>query len=72
MKKLNSNQLSTISKVLATLAFINILLQVVLEWKNSTEHPKMKWLFFIFLFISFRVSQKAKTKKKEEESTKVL
>jgi hypothetical protein len=69
MKKLNSNQLGTISKVLAILAFITILLQVGLEWKNSIEHPKMTWLFFIFLFISFLVLQKAKSKKKEEEST---
>jgi len=69
MKKLNSNQLGTLSKVLAILAFITILLQVVLEWKKSIEHPKMQWLFFIFLFISFLLSLKAKSKKQEEESS---
>jgi hypothetical protein len=70
MKKLNSNQLKVISIVFAVLALITILLEIGLEWKNWIEHPKMKWSFLIFLFISIIVSNMAKRKKKEEESSK--
>jgi hypothetical protein len=45
-------------------------LQVGLDWKNWIEHPSMPWLPLLFMFISVIVSQKAKSKKKEEESSK--
>lgn len=70
MKKLNSNQLNAISKVFAALTLITIALQVGLDWKNWIEHPKMLWLPLLFMFISLIVSQKAKSKKKDVESSK--
>jgi hypothetical protein len=69
MKKLNSNQLTVITKVFAALTLITMALQVGLDWKNWIEHPSMTWLPLLFMFISVIVSQKAKTKKKEEESS---
>jgi|688.fasta_scaffold2656925_1 preprotein translocase subunit SecG len=70
MKKLNSNQLDVITKVFAALTLITILIQVGLDWKNWIAHPKMLWLPIIFMFISVILSQKTKSKKKEEESSK--
>jgi Na+/glutamate symporter len=70
MKKLNSNQLTVITKVFAALTLITMALLVGLDWKNWIEHPKMPWLPLLFMFISVIVSQKAKSKKKEEESSK--
>jgi hypothetical protein len=70
MKKLNSNELTVITKVFAALTLITMALQVGLDWKNWIEHPKMPWLPLLFMFISVIVSQKAKSKKKEEESSK--
>ena len=70
MKKLNSNQLNVITKVFAALTLITILLQVGLDWNNWIEHPKMPWLPLVFMFISVIVLQMAKSKKKEEESSK--
>jgi hypothetical protein len=69
MKKLNSNQLTVITNVFAALTLITMALQVGLDWKNWIEHPKMPWLPLLFMFISVIVSQKAKSKKKEEESS---
>ena len=69
MKKLNSNQLTVITKVFAALTLITMALQVGLDWKNWIEHLSMPWLPLLFMFISVIVSQKAKTKKKEEESS---
>ena len=70
MKKLNSNELTVITKVFAALTLITMALQVGLDWKNWIEHPKMPWLPLLFMFISVIVSQKAKSKKKKEESSK--
>ena len=70
MKKLNFNQLTVITKVFAALTLITMALQVGLDWKNWIEHPSMPWLPLLFMFISVIVSQKAKSKKKEEESSK--
>jgi Na+/glutamate symporter len=69
MKKLNSNQLTIITKVFAALTLITIALQVGLDWENWIEHPKMLWLPLLFMFISVIVSQKAKSKKIEEDSS---
>ncbi len=68
MKKLNSNQLNVITKVFAALTLITMALQVGLDWKNWIEHPYMLWLPLLFMFISVIVSQKAKSKKEEEDS----
>jgi hypothetical protein len=70
MKKLNSNELNIITKVFAALTLITITLQVGLDWKNWIEHPSMPWLPILFMFISVILLQKAKSKKKEEESSK--
>ena len=70
MKKLNSNQLNAISKVFAALTLIAMALQVGLDWNNWIEHPKMPWLPLLFMFISVILLQKAKSKKKAEESSK--
>ena len=70
MKKLNSNQLNIITIIFAALTLITMLLQVGLDWKNWIEHPSMPWLPILFMFISVILLQKAKSKKKEEESSK--
>jgi hypothetical protein len=70
MKKLNSNQLNVITKVFAALTLTTMALQVGLDWNNWIEHPSMPWLPLVFMFISVIVLQTAKSKKKEEESSK--
>ena len=70
MKKLNSNQLNVITKAFAALTLITMALQVGLDWKNWIEHPKMPWLPLLFMFISVIILQKAKSKKRQEESSK--
>ena len=67
MKKLNSNQLTVITKVFAALTLITMALQVGLDWKNWIEHPSMPWLPLLFMFISIILLQKAKSKKIEED-----
>jgi len=67
MKKLNSKQLNIITRVFAALTLITIAIQVALDWKNWIAHPYMLWLPLIFMFISIILSQKAKSKKQEEE-----
>ena len=67
MKKLNSNQLTVITKVFAALTLITMALQIGLDWKNWIEHPSMPWLPLLFMFISVIVSKKSKSKKEEEK-----
>ena len=69
MKKLNSKQLNIITRGFAALTLITIAVQVGLDWKNWIAHPYMLWLPLIFMFISVILSQKAKSKKQEEESS---
>ena len=71
MKKLDSNQLNVITKVFAALTLITIALQLGLDWKNWIEHPKIiRWVGLLLMFISAIVALIAKSKKKEEDSSK--
>ena len=69
MKKLNSNQLTVITKVFAALTLITMALQIGLDWKNWIEHPSMPWLPLLFMFISVLLSKKTKSKKEEEKES---